>query len=653
MVTRRTLTNTTLEENVIAIDTETTGLARDAKLLGISWADAAGSGAEEWMGTDEQRAKWQNIFDERTVVMHNAKFDLGVLERNGMEVENYHDTQVLAYCWNTTHDSYSLRNVAAREGTALKLDFTPEGGWDNAVWSPEMATYAEGDTIATYQLYQLFRERLMTDEKGLKHYLTIERPFIAVIREMESTGFTLDMVATRGLFDELTNKTAELLREMGTIAGCMPGAVVKYKNRVPNGCGEMVGVNIVAARTYCDLADKRLARVLKGELRLAKKLEKVERDVVYDHCKVEYFNPNSGRQIADALTRLYGWQPTEYTPTGVAKTDTESLQCVKETMPLAAALVQYAELNKVLSSFISPFLDMQEDGVLRANFNQTVTKTGRLSSSNPNLQNVPTRSELGKQVRKLVAAPAGYTIVGIDLSNIEGRVLAAYLGQKMGDMSMANTFNAGVDFHQANADAWKVSRNDAKTLLYATLYGAGPLKIGNGDKARGKALLASLKENAPAMFELKEKAWENAKKHKGHIHTMFGRRLYYPDLVPAKAVRHAKRLKQEKPYKYPEDEHRLAEGLEARAKRQVFNALLQGTAADIMKRLTIEAMPLIRQAQGALAAQVHDEILVYCPTPYAPWLKSELTKLFTRDDLLPCVQVTGDAKMGESWGDVH
>jgi DNA polymerase I-like protein with 3'-5' exonuclease and polymerase domains len=142
-------------------------------------------------------------------------------------------------------------------------------------------------------------------------------------------------------------------------------------------------VNVRSARPYCDISDRPLGRCFKGEWRLASKYEKVDRDLVYDHCKIEPFNANSGRHIASSLTRLYGWEPVDYTPTGQPKTDAESLAYVAAEMPLAAALTEFAEANKVLTSFISPFIELQTNGTLRANFNQTVTMTGRLSSSQP------------------------------------------------------------------------------------------------------------------------------------------------------------------------------------------------------------------------------------------------------------------------------
>ena len=646
----------TLPANILVIDLETKGLERGVEILGIAWADAMENAATKWDGRTD-RTHWQRVFDQHILVMHNSKFDVRVLREHGFTIRpgQYLDTQIMAYALNPTHESYALKEVARREGTALKLDYLPSGGWANAVWDDRMEEYAAADAQAEFELYHKFRTQLIEDQQALHHFLTIEMPFVEVILEMESTGFTLDLPALAELHGQLTEETTLALAKMVNTAGLVPGATVEYKTRIPIGSepGGMTGVNVLASRPYCRLEDKPLGRMFKGEWRLADKFVMSDKDVVYDHCKVSPFNPNSGHHIATTLERLYGWEPAALTKTKQPKTDAESLEYVADEMPLAKMLVDYAEGNKVLTSFIEPFTQMHEGGILRANFNQTVTKTGRLSSSNPNLQNVPTRTELGHKVRKLVVAPPGYSIVGIDLSNIEGRVLAAYLALKMNDFGMAETFKLGVDFHQANADRWGVSRNDAKTLLFATLYGAGPLRIGKGDKKRGLALIKTLEANAPAMFELKEKSWRAAQAGGGVIHTLFGRRLVYENIIPAKALRHAKALKAGDPTGITESPDRIAHGLTARAKRQVFNALLQGTAADIMKRLTLEAMPLIRRVHGFLAAQVHDEILVYVPTVFAPWLKDELTKLFTRDDLLPHVPVTGDAKIGTSWLEVH
>ena len=651
-----------MPSNIVVIDLETKGLARGVEILGIAWANSDEAGAEKY--NEANRAHWQSIFDTETLVFHNAKFDVRVLRDCGYTIRpgSYYDTQVMAYVIDSSHESFSLKNCALREGTATKIDFTPDGGWDTAEWSPEMEDYAAADAEATHQLYQKYRHQISADAKALHHFNRVEMPFVEVILEMESTGFTLDMGALRALHHDLSAQTGTLLSGTLAIGGMVAGGTVEYKARVPLGVGDaMTGATVTSAVPYCLVTQSDLARPVtgkrtnfeKGELALPRKFELVERNCTFDHCTVEPFNPNSGRHIAATLTKLHGWEPVGFTPTGQPKTDAESLGYVSDTMPLAALLVEYAEVNKVLTSFIGPFLEMQDAGVLRANFNQTVTVTGRLSSSNPNLQNVPTRSELGQRVRALVVAPPAHSVVGIDLANIEARVLASYLALKCGDFAMATAFNAGLDLHQANAEAWGMSRPDAKTTLFGALYGAGPLKLGGGDKAKGTAMLKTLRDNAPAMFELKELAWKAAQNGNGLVHTLFGRRLNYADIIPTHAVRSAKALKASNPEKYTESTDRLAQGLSARAKRQVFNALLQGTAADIMKLLTIEAMPLIRQAQGFLSASVHDEIIVYCPTPYATWLAGELTKLFHRDDLLPHVWVDGEAKVGASWQEIH
>lgn len=655
----------TLPTDIIALDTETQGLGRDAKLLGISWADASGSGAEAW--TDESASVWSQRIEGRNVVMHNAAFDVPVLERNGLVIDNPHDTMVLAHVNDPSHESYSLRECAMREGTAMKQDFAPEDGWESAEWTDEMASYAEADAVATYELYHKYKAQLERDPKALRHYLTIEHPYSVVIREMERVGFTLDLPKLERVRQHLQRKAAGLERVMGKVAGFVPTPAKRYSNETLMGTyvTEEGGL-IPAVTTYttvrsggaCWVKDRALTKQTNREMKLFSKGEtylpsKFEKSVVvYEHCPLVPFNANSGAQIAERLTTLYGWEPAKFTKTGQPATGGEILEDL--SYPLARMLTEYATTVKVLGSFIEPFSQKHDDGVLRGRFKQTGTRTGRLSSSDPNLQNIPTRSALGQHVRSLVIAPEGHVIVGIDLSNIEGRLLGEYLARIVGDFSMVEIFEAGIDFHQANADNWGVSRPDAKTLLYAVVYGAGPEKVGHGDKERGKKLMASLEKNAPGIFELKERIWEEARKRDGILHTLFGRRLVYSDIILDNAIETAKRLKKDKPDDYRDVSVKgLARSLVSRAERQIVNALLQGTAADVLKILTLEVRPQIHRANGMIAASVHDELLNYVPSDYAPWVRDQLTKAFTSDTMLKYAPITGDAAIGKSWKEVH
>lgn len=653
------------------IDLETQGLGTKPTILGVAWAThefISEHGADEWFDLPEQREILQGWLDTHVAVFHNAPFDVRVLREHGFTVTDFEDTMLLAHVNDPSHEEYSLNACLERAGLESKLEYAPPEGWDNAHWTDEMAEYAAWDAHQTELLYTAERDKLEQDAKALHHYETIERPYQDVILEFERTGFTLDLAKLERVRLHLQRKAAGLERVMSRVAGFIPTEAKRYSNETIMGYAYKApeGDWIPATTTYttvrsggaCWVADRALTKQTnrdmklfdKGETYLPAKFEKSA--VMYEHCPLVPFNPNSGAQVAERLQTLYGWEPAKFTKTGIPSTTGEILEDLD--YPLAKMLTEYATTVKVLGSFIEPFSQKHDDGVLRGRFKQTGTRTGRLSSSDPNLQNIPTRSALGQHVRSLIVAPEGYVIVGIDLSNIEGRVLAEYLARIVGDFSMVEIFAAGTDFHQSNADNWGVSRSDAKTLLYAVIYGAGPEKVGKGDKERGKKLMASLERNAPGIFELKERIWEEARNRGGVLHTLFGRRLVYRDIIPAEAEKTAKRLKREKPEDYADvSAKQLARSLVSRAERQIVNAVLQGTAADVLKILTLEVRPQIHRAKGLMAAAVHDELLNYIPEMYAPWVRDTLTTAFTSDTMFKYAPISGDAAIGNSWKEVH
>jgi DNA polymerase-1 len=166
--------------------------------------------------------------------------------------------------------------------------------------------------------------------------------------------------------------------------------------------------------------------------------------------------------------------------------------------------------------------------------------------------------------------------------------------------------------------------------------------------------MASLERNAPGLLELKERTFEAARNRDGVIHTLFGRRLCYPDIVPEYATETAKRLKSEKPEDYADiTANKLGSSLVSRAERQIFNALLQGTAADVLKILTLKSRPYVHRAGGRLAAAVHDELVIPTPEKYAPWLRDQLTDIFSSTNPLKHCPVTGEAAIGETWQQIH
>jgi DNA polymerase I-like protein with 3'-5' exonuclease and polymerase domains len=207
-------------------------------------------------------------------------------------------------------------------------------------------------------------------------------------------------------------------------------------------------------------------------------------------------------------------------------------------------------------------------------------------------------------------------------------------------------------------------------LLYASLYGAGATKVGGGDKEKGQVLLDSMERGQPSLPALKERAIQYCESTGGVIYTEFGRRLYYPHICYENALEDASKLTEDE--REGQTPKAYAKGLQARAKRQVFNAVLQGTAADILKILSVGlnelgvsvfdlegrvqpftgSSTLVHHYGGVVAADVHDESLFYVPTEYAPACASELTVLFGTPLLLGC-PIAGEAKVGNSWAEVH
>lgn len=326
------------------------------------------------------------------------------------------------------------------------------------------------------------------------------------------------------------------------------------------------------------------------------KISKLEKEIYKEAG--EQFVINSPKQLAHILFEKLELPVIKKTKTGYS-TDAGVLTQLAEEYELPKMVLEYRSMAKLKSTYIDVLPTLaDENGRIHTNFNQAVTATGRLSSSDPNLQNIPARSEEGLRIRESFIADKGYKLMSADYSQIELRILADISGEEL----LIEAFENGVDVHSTTAakifgvDLDKVDkemRGQAKTVNFGVLYGQGAfglskqldIEVGEAD-----AYIKNYYESYPKVKKLKEKILKDAEKD-GYVETLFGRRRYIPDINSSnKAVK-------------------------AFAERTAFNAVFQGTAADIIKMAMLELGKDIEKdfPKTSMLLQVHDELVFEVP----------------------------------------
>lgn len=354
----------------------------------------------------------------------------------------------------------------------------------------------------------------------------------------------------------------------------------------------------------------------------------------------ESFNIGSPKQLGTILFEKLGLPALKKTKTGYS-TDAEVLQTLAAEHPIAALIVKYRELSKLRSTYAKalPKLINPLTGRIHTKLNQTVTATGRLSSSEPNLQNIPIRTEIGREIRRAFIADAGYLLLSLDYSQIELRILA----HMSGDPALVAAFERGEDIHTATASILfgvapeqvdKELRRRAKTVNYAVLYGMSDyglsqeLGIGVGE---AKAIIEQYFQRFPQIKAFTQSILEEARAS-GFVRTLLGRKRYMPELHSANR------------------NERLA------AERAAINMPFQGTAADIMKLAMIQVyrqLPTLEPAARMLL-QVHDELLLETPNTrdgvaaVAEAVRAEMESAYPLR-----VPLTVDVKVGVNWRDME
>ena len=347
------------------------------------------------------------------------------------------------------------------------------------------------------------------------------------------------------------------------------------------------------------------------------------------------FNINSTKQLGELLFEKLGLPPVKKTKTGYS-TNAEVLEKLKSKHPIIPAIMDYRMLTKLKSTYADGLMKViDEDGRIRTTFQNLVTATGRLSSTEPNLQNIPVRTDLGAEIRKMFIPKPGCVLVDADYSQIELRVLAHIAG----DEAMQAAFNGGLDIHTATAaqvfgvapeNVTPLQRRNAKAVNFGIVYGISEFSLAEDigvSRYEAKDYIDSYLANYRGVRDYMKQVVVDAREI-GYTKTMYGRRRYIPELKASNF------------------------NVRSGAERIALNTPIQGTAADLIKLAMIRVDRALEEnyPQAKLILQVHDELIVECPEEMAPQV-AELVSREMEQVATLAVPLMAEAKWGKSWFD--
>jgi DNA polymerase-1 len=351
------------------------------------------------------------------------------------------------------------------------------------------------------------------------------------------------------------------------------------------------------------------------------------------------FNLNSPKQIAEIFFERKGMPVVKKTPSGSPSTDEEVLEKLAQDFPLARMLLDYRELTKLKSTYTDklPRMVNPRTGRVHTNYGQTTAVTGRLASTDPNLQNIPVRTAEGRRIREAFVAPPGRVIVSADYSQIELRIMA-HIAE---DPGLLAAFAAGEDIHRATAaevfgrerrDVTSEERRYAKVINFGLIYGMSAFGLAQQlglERATAQAYIDSYFNRYPGVAKYMERTRQLAREQ-GYVETVFGRRLWLPEIRSSNPARRAG------------------------AERAAINAPMQGTAADLIKLSMIAVQRWIDEAAlGAkLVMQVHDELVLEAPEDELDRVRAGLQRLMAGVAELK-VPLVVDVGAGPNWEKAH
>ena len=351
----------------------------------------------------------------------------------------------------------------------------------------------------------------------------------------------------------------------------------------------------------------------------------------------EEFNINSTQQLGRILFDQLGLPPVKKTKTGYS-TNADVLDKLRGSHPIIQEILDYRQLTKLKSTYVDGLGKViGPDGRIHTCFQNTVTATGRLSSTEPNLQNIPIRTELGAQLRKMFVAPAGRVLVDADYSQIELRLLACMAG----DRAMIDGFNSGEDIHRITAsqvfgvpqeEVTPQMRRSAKAVNFGIVYGISPFSLSQDigvTVAQAKEYMEKYFQHYSGVRAYMDGVVARAKAD-GYVTTLFARRRWVPELKSSNF------------------------NTRSFGERVALNAPIQGTAADVIKAAMIRVRDrlLAQGLKGRLVLQVHDELIVECPQEEAEAVQRLVKEEMEAVVSLP-VPLVADTAAGKSWADAH
>ncbi len=578
----------------ISLDTETTSTdPMRAALVGISLAVEEGSAFYIPVGHagSAPQLVLGKIIDALTPSLtdhkiskigHNLKYDCLVLRNHGLEVTPLSfDTMIAAWVLEPDSRRLGLKKMAEDELDVSMTEIKELIGSGNKqltmdqVAVNDVAPYAGADAEIPLRLEKILHERL-TKNGLLKVFEDVEMPLVPVLMDMEYAGIAVDKEFFKKFSVELSGRILEIQKDV-------------YKQ------------------------------------------------VGYD------FNLNSTQQLSKALFETLHLSPPDSsnrTKAGSYSTAADVLELMKDKHQVVNLLLEYREISKLVSTYLDalPRQVNPKTGRVHTSFNQTGSVTGRLASSDPNLQNIPTRTELGHKVRQGFVAEPGKVLLSVDYSQIELRI-AAHMSN---DESMLAAFRAGQDIHATTAAAifnvpldqvTKDQRRHAKAINFGLIYGMGVFGLMQATGLTRSEAENFIKEYFTDFPGVKNYL-DNIRKvaaEQGYVETMIGRKRYFPELKQA-----------------------ANQQVRARAEREAINSPIQGSAADIMKLAMLKLPDALKMAglKAQILLQVHDELVLECPEKELKET-AKVTQEVMKGAYKLSIPLETDAAVGKNWGELH